>query len=266
MAHLIDVDAHRVRRLGVLAAGAQAQAEAGLVEDDGQHHIDEDADVGGQVGLVEQQVSHQAQLRLPAEAEVGLEQHEPAGRVVAQVQGVLLEGDVHQKQHHRRGQQVQGGAADGLVRLHLHRREAQQHGEQGARRRSDQHGRQQQELGQILIPAAHLHGAHKPGPREGADDHNALQGQVDDAAALGKHAGQGHQEQGDGVNYGLLQEKGHGCASFPAVSAAGAAGAGSLLGVPALPAFLRSIRLLKNRVKALRYTITATMMSAMYSL
>ena len=34
VAHLVDVDAHRVSRLGMLAAGAQPQAKAGLVHDD----------------------------------------------------------------------------------------------------------------------------------------------------------------------------------------------------------------------------------------
>ena len=45
----LDVDAHGVRRLGILAAGAQPQAEPGLIEDDGQHHKQQNAHIGGQI-------------------------------------------------------------------------------------------------------------------------------------------------------------------------------------------------------------------------
>ena len=188
----------------MLAAGPQPQAEARLIQDDCQHHIDQQAQVGGQVGLVEQQISDQAQLRLPLEAEIRLEQHKPAGRVVAQVQGVLLEDDVDHEQHQGRRQQVQRRAADGLVRLHLHRREAQQQGEQGPRRRRDQQGEDEQPLGGVFVPAALLHSAHKPGAHKGPDDHNALQGQIDDAAALGEYTRQRDQDQRHRVDNGLL--------------------------------------------------------------
>ena len=51
VAHLIDIDAHRVRCLGMLATGAQAQAKAGLVHDDIGHDKQDDGDGGSQVEI-----------------------------------------------------------------------------------------------------------------------------------------------------------------------------------------------------------------------
>ena len=44
VAHLVDVDAHRIGCLRMFAAGAQAQAEAGTLEDEGRDDQDEDAE------------------------------------------------------------------------------------------------------------------------------------------------------------------------------------------------------------------------------
>ena len=51
IAHLVDIDAQRVRRLRILTAGPQPQAEAGLIENDGQDDEQDDADVGSQIDL-----------------------------------------------------------------------------------------------------------------------------------------------------------------------------------------------------------------------
>ena len=56
VAHLVDIDAHRVRCLGMLAAGAQAQAKAGLVHDDIGHDKQDDGDGSSQIEILEDQV------------------------------------------------------------------------------------------------------------------------------------------------------------------------------------------------------------------
>ena len=53
VAHLIDIDAQRVRSLGILTTGTEPQAEAGLVQDDGQDDKQNDADIGCQIDLVD---------------------------------------------------------------------------------------------------------------------------------------------------------------------------------------------------------------------
>ena len=59
IAHLVDVDAHGVRCLRMLAAGAQTQAEAGLVQhdiaDDEQHDAQRDKDAQLQTADAEQE-------------------------------------------------------------------------------------------------------------------------------------------------------------------------------------------------------------------
>ena len=54
---MVDVDARRVGRLGMLAAGAQAQSKPRLVEYNGGEHEDCDSNVGGNAGVLEQQRS-----------------------------------------------------------------------------------------------------------------------------------------------------------------------------------------------------------------
>ena len=220
VAHLVDVDAQGVGGLGILAAGAQPQAEAGLVEQDGQHHKEDNADVGGQVGLVDEGGAEEAHLIVAAVAEHALFDHEPAGRVAGvHLKGVLVGDNADEEQHQGGGHQVEGGAADGLVGLQVHRREGEQQGEQGAQNGRHQHGQQHEALqGQIVVvrlggvkDAGLLGQVDKEHAREGAEDHNTFQGQVDDAAALGKHAGQGHDHQGDGIDQGLLNEERHAC-------------------------------------------------------
>ena len=54
IAHLIDADANAVGCLRVFAAAAQAQAEAGTLEDEGRDDQDEDAEIRRDIGLLEQ--------------------------------------------------------------------------------------------------------------------------------------------------------------------------------------------------------------------
>ena len=104
--HLVDVDAQGVRRLGILAAGAQPQAELRLIEDDGQQHEQQDAHIGGRIDPVEEGLAQKAQIVVPAEAQIRLTQHEPAGGVAVDAQGVLVGDDPDEEQHQGRGQQV----------------------------------------------------------------------------------------------------------------------------------------------------------------
>lgn len=56
-----------------------------------------------------------------------------------------------------------------------------------------------------------LHQSHEQHADKGAENHNTFQRQVDDTAALGKHAGQRHDHQRDSIDKGLLDQKCHAC-------------------------------------------------------
>ena len=71
-----------------------------------------------------------------------------------------------------------------------------------------------------------LHLAHEEHADERTEDHDALKCEVDDAAALGKHAGERHDHERDGIDQCLLDEKAHAC-SPP--SATGASASGSVM-------------------------------------
>ena len=100
-----------------------------------------------------------------------------------------------------------------------------------------------------------LHHVYKEDSNEGTKDHNALQRQIDDAAAFGEHAGQRHDHQGDSVKQRLLDQKCHARsppfsaeASSTALTSAGLSGA-ACAGLP----FLRLLSsILMSREKALR--------------
>ena len=219
IAHPVDVDAEGIRGLGVLAAGAQPEAEAGFVEDDREDHEQQDADIGGDIGLVHKGVAEEAEIRLAAVAQGGLFDHEPAGGVNGE-QGVLVCDDADQKQHEGGRHQVQGGAADGLVRAEVDGGEAQEQGEDRAHHRGQQHGQQFQSLERDPVPGGLgggeerclRHDAHEHHADECAEDHDALQREIDDAAALGEDAGQRHDHQRHRVKQGLLDQERH----FPA--------------------------------------------------
>ncbi|CAN4040120.1 TetR/AcrR family transcriptional regulator C-terminal domain-containing protein, partial [Dysosmobacter welbionis] len=115
VAHPVDVDAHGIRCLGMLAAGAQPQAEAGLV----QHHIgDYQGDHRQQHAPVELKAADVHQECLAA-----VQVLDGGGHVVR------IGGGVHGlHEHGGRGgaQQVHGRAHQCLVRLEVHGRHRQQ--------------------------------------------------------------------------------------------------------------------------------------------
>ena len=207
-----------VGRLWILTTGAQPQSEAGLVEQDGQHHKQDNTDVGGQICLVDEGVPEEAHFVAAAVAEEALFEHEPACRVALRhLQGVLVGDDADEEQHQGGGHQVQCGTADGLVRLQVDRGKGEQQGEHCAQDGRHQHGKQHEALERHPVPSrlglgedTRLLGhVDKEDTRERAEDHNAFQGQVDNAAALSKHAGQRHDHQRDGIDQGLLNEERH---------------------------------------------------------
>ena len=193
-AHLIDVDAHGVRRLGMFAAGHEAQTEAGLV----QHHI----------GTDQQQQRHQHE---PAELE-GADVHhkrllgagvlDDGGHVIGVgggVDGLDDDGGAGGAQH------VQGRAHDGLVRLEVDAGHGQQAGIDGAQQRcGQQHHHDHHKGGGV---GGHV--AHGQRAAQRAHDHDALQAQVDDAGMLGEAAAQCHQDQHGGEDQRILQQQYH---------------------------------------------------------
>ena len=167
----------------------------------------------------------------------GLLDHEPAGGVtLGHLQDVLVCQDADEKQHQGGGHQVQRCAADGLVCLQIHGCEAQQQGKQCAHQRCHQHGQQLKALQRHPVPRllgggegpGLLHIADKIHAHKRTEDHNAFQRQVDDAAALGKHAGQCHDHQRNGIDQGLLYQKRH--ASSPPFLSPPSEGPGSGFG------------------------------------
>ena len=184
IAHLVHVDADRIGCLGVFAAGAQAQAEAGLVHDDiaddKQHDAQRDEDAELQVADLEQ------------ERAVGVADLGRGGTVIV----------LGQDHGQRRGQHIEGCAADGLVRLEIDGRKRQQQRVNHTGQRRHQDGQHHEQPGG--------HGALEHGDGEhaaqAADDHDALQRNVDDAGVFAEHAAQRHQHQDDAVQQGIFDQ------------------------------------------------------------
>ena len=59
---MVDVDARRIGRLGMLAAGAQAQAKPRLIKYNRGNYKNSDSNVGGDIGVLEQQRSDKRYL------------------------------------------------------------------------------------------------------------------------------------------------------------------------------------------------------------
>ena len=168
----------------MLAAGPQPQAEAGLV-----HHHKADDEQG-------QPQRHKDAHFQPADAE----QEGPVG--IVQLGAAALAEVFGQHHRHGGGQQVQGGAADGLVRLQVDGGKGQQQGIDHAGHGRRQDGDHHDEPGR----GAGRQQGQGQNARHAADDHDALQRDVDDAGMLAEHAAQGHQHQHDAVQQGVFDE------------------------------------------------------------
>ena len=179
----------------MLAAGPETKTEPGLV----QRHIgNHQADHCQQHKPVEFKAAHadDEQILCLGVDNVG-------GHVVA-----AGSGGVHGLDGHGGtggGQHVHCRTGDGLVGLKPNgshcQQQGEQHTEQGAgQHRQADHGKGAYGDGQEL---------HHQCAAQGTDDHDALQTDVDDTAALCKTAAQGHQHQNRGENQGVLQQKDH---------------------------------------------------------
>ena len=174
----------------MLAAGHEAQTEPGLV----QHHI----------GDCQGNDCHQHE---PVEFKAAdPNQEQVLGMGVGNVGGHVVaagSGGVHSLNCHGGTggcQQVHGGAGNGLVRLEADGRHCQQQRENHTEQRADQDGHQNHDR--------RAHGdrqeLHNQSAAQGADDHDALQADVDDAAVLREAAAQCHQKQHRSENQCVL--------------------------------------------------------------
>ena len=218
IAHLVDIDAQTVCRLRILTAGPEPQTEAGLVEQNGHDEEEQNADIGGKIDLIQEGLSQKADVLALGNAEGGFFQHKPGGGIAGlHIQDVLTVDDPDEEQHHSGSHQVQSRAADGLIRLQVDGGKAQKQAEKRTQGGGHQHGQNLQPLqGQpgALPGGVHehiqiLHGADKEDADERAENHDAFQSQVDDAASLGEHTGQSHNHQRNRVKQSLLNDECH---------------------------------------------------------
>ena len=171
----------------MLAAGPQAEAEAGLI----QHNVADDEQDDAQR-------DKDAQLQLADAEQKGLVGVIQLGTAA----GAEILGDDH---GNGRSQQVQGRAADGLVGLQVDGSKGQQQAVKDAGQRRHQHRDDHDE------PGRQSGGQHGQGKHacHAADDHDALQRDIDDAGVLAEHTAQGHQHQHDAIQQGIFDQKQH---------------------------------------------------------
>ena len=171
----------------MLAAGAQTQAEAGLV----QHDVADD---------------EQCDAQRDKDAQLQAADAEQEGLVGVVQLGAAALAEVLGDDHGNGGsQQVQCRAADGLVCLQVDGGKSQQQAVDHARQRCHQNGDQHHKEGR---KACRQHGQGKHTGHT-ADDHNALQRNVDDAGMFAEHTAQCHQHQHDAVQQGIFDQKQH---------------------------------------------------------
>ena len=171
----------------MLAAGTQAQAEAGLV----QHDIaDDEQDDAQRHKDAQFQLADAEQERLVGVVQLG-------AAAVAEVFG--------NDDGHGGSQQVQGRATDGLVRFQVDGSKGQQQAVDHACQRGHHHGDDHDKPGG---QARREHGQGED-TRHTADDHDAFQRDVDDAGVLTEHAAQSDQHQHDAIQQGIFDQKQH---------------------------------------------------------
>ena len=178
----------------MLAARHQAQAEAGLIEQD--------------VGRGEQQRGHEHEPAELERAEIDGERllrtgilHD-GGNVVGIRRGV---DGLDDDRRARGAEQIQRGADKRLVRLEVDAGHGQQAGiDHADQRRNSQNTEDHHDGGHIGRNVAHRQRA-----AEGAHDHNALKAEVDDAGVLREAAAEGDQDQHGSKDQGVLQQQYH---------------------------------------------------------
>ena len=189
----MDIDTHGVRSLRMLAAGSQPQAKPGLVQ---QHIGHNQQHKGHQHEPVEFKIAqpHQQQILGLGVADIG-------GDIVAAggcgVDGLHSHGSSGGSQH------IHSRTGDGLIRPEPDGSHCQQQGEQQAKQGADQNGADNH----YRCPCGGRHILQNQRAAQSTDDHDALQTDVDDTAALGKAAAQSHQHQHGSEDQGILQQQ-----------------------------------------------------------
>ena len=174
--HLVDVDADGVRRLRMLAAGTQAQAEARLIQHSERDDQCNDGNQHEPVELEFADVQDEELLRLDV-GDIG-------GNVVAT--GHRRVHSLDRDSRSSRCQQVHGRAGDGLVRAERDRGNGEQQRIQQARRSAGEDDRQDHDR----CADGDRQEFHDKCAAECADDHDALKADVDDAGTLREAAAQ----------------------------------------------------------------------------
>ena len=189
----------------MLAAGHQAQAETGLIERDVGHDQRNDRDDHEPVALKRADLERERLSRLDV--------LDGRGHIVG------VDGRVERlDDHSRRGdaEHIHRRADDGLIRLEVDAR----HGEQRRKEHTECDAAQQREQDRHEGGRTARQVAHDERAAECADDHDALETEVDDAGVFREAAAQRDEHQNGGEDEGILQQQGH-CASPPFSESAG---------------------------------------------
>ena len=169
---------------GVLAAGAQPEAEAGPVQEEERHAPHHQTDPGRPVCPAEEQRSDHRDLR--QQRDVGADDAAKDGHVAASRDGL------GEEQRESRGEHVDRRTGYDLVALEVDRGECMQHRQQasGRYRRQDAY-----DYRGIIAHACALQQVYRGRRREAAGEHQALDAQVRDAAAFGVQPAQSAHEK-----------------------------------------------------------------------
>ena len=226
----------------MFAAGPQPQPQPGFINQHRNRDQQHDSDGRGQIHAFEQEF---LEKRLHALAKARAINraggfHGDSRPVGNQNGGIALALN-RPGEHHRKGgsQHVQRRAADGLIRHQVNGGKGQKQRVQHARQRRGQNRRKHRQLGRVVnqpvdkrppsgqaLPrlqhfAGRLIGvvqlAQNQAADQRADNHHALQGNVDNTAALRAHAAQCHQQKRNGEQQrgGKNIRKKHHLASAP---------------------------------------------------
>ena len=171
----------------MLAARAQTQTQPCLVQHNVRKNQRHKAD--------EQEYVHRQRAEIIDKRTVAVIQLR-GGRVIHTL------GDDHRQ---RGSQQVERRTADGLIRIQIDGCKRQQsgvyHARNGRRKDGNRHDGKRARTGRHQLSGDDAHQA--------ADDHNAFQRNVDNAAALGEHAAQRNHHQHNRIQQRIFQQQKH---------------------------------------------------------
>ena len=171
----------------------ETQAEAGLVQHDIGDDQQYDGNGRGEVKILEDQRVPEGLAFNGSKAESLTGDAGPAGDLNG---GQALALDCPgQNNGKRRSELVEGRAADGLVRLEVDGRKGQEQREDHAAGTGNQDCTEHGKLRMFRTETALVKRLQRETGEQGADDHHAFQGDVDDAGMLREHAAQCNQQK-----------------------------------------------------------------------